>query len=506
MVFFADKTGTPHSISSPATFLSTRAVERRDKMAVVVNTEDLPVTPSYVTQVRATGAKAFFTTRWMNGVLVEATAAQLIAIESLPFVSSTEFVAPNQRLLGGRKRQKFSSKATSTVTSGQLHMLGLDTMHAAGYRGEGVMIAIFDSGFFGVDTNAPFQSVRNGSQIKMTTDFVTNSSNVYQFDDHGTNIFSIIAAETTSFEGGATKADYLLFVTEDVPTEYRIEEYNWLFAAERADSAGADIIQGSVGYNTFDDASMDYSVADLNSTTAVVTKAANFARDRGMVVVVSAGNEGASAWEFITPPADATGILAVGAITNGGVKASFSSVGPTANGQIKPDVVALGVGVSVIAPDGHITTADGTSAAAPLVTSLVAGLIQLYPDKSSAELVKLIKSTATLASNPGNSLGHGIPTFQAVRNYLERQSDQVAYPNPFTNTLWISLQTNDPTSISIRDVQGKVIMNFSLPAVTWANSPLPIDVSSLSPGVYLLQILIEYPTATASYQSLIVKH
>ena len=506
MVFFADKAGTPHSISSPSTFLSNRALERRIKSGVSVTSMDLPVTPAYVTQVRATGAKAFFTTRWMNGVLVEATSAQIAAIELLPFVSSTEFVAPNQRLLGGRKGQKFSSNSSSTVTDDQLHMLGLDTMHVAGYRGEGVMIAIFDSGFFGVDTNSPFQAVRDGNQIKMTTDFVTNSGNVYQLDDHGTNVFSVIAAETNSFHGGAPEADYLLFVTEDVPTEYRIEEYNWLFAAERADSAGADIIQGSLGYNTFDDPSMDYTTSELDGLTAVVSKAAGFARDRGMLVVVSAGNEGASAWKFITPPADVQGLLSVGAITTLGIKASFSSIGPNANGIIKPEVVALGVGVSVIAPDGHITTADGTSVAAPLVTSLAAGLIQAYPSKPALSIAQLILSTATMASKPNDQLGFGIPSFQAVRNYVEKQSSQIVYPNPVTNTLWISSQSNDQTSIYIRDVQGKIVMNYTLPEVTWANTPMPVDVTDLSPGIYILQILINNPNYTATYRSLIVKH
>lgn len=489
MVFFADKAGTPHSLTQPGTFLSDKAMQRRAKAMVAVNDKDLPVVPAYVSQLRATGAKAFFTTRWMNGALVEATSTQLVAIQALPFVTSTEFVAPNHKLLGGRKGWIGQASAVKATTDDQLNMLGLDSMHADGYRGEGVMIAVLDSGFPGVESISPFQSLRDDGRIKLTRDFISNSTDVYQFDDHGTNVLSIMAAGSVGFQGGAPKADYLLFVTEDVLSEYRIEEYNWLFAAEQADSAGADIIQSSLGYNLFDDPSMDYTSTQLDGKTAVVTRAAKFAVDRGIVVVVSAGNEGSNPWQLVTPPADADGVVAVGAVTITGVKATFSSIGPAADGRIKPDVVALGAGVSVVTPTGTITTVNGTSAAAPLVTSLAAGLIQANPGTNPSTLVDNLLNSASRAPAPDNQYGFGIPNYLAVRNYTEHQETLVVYPNPVTSTLWMTIGPSlKVDQIVILDMMGKEVVHVAQPEITWSNSTSSLDVSALGSGIYLVWI------------------
>lgn len=502
MVFFNDKTGTPHSISTPSTFLSSRAVERRAKALVGIVAEDLPVVPDYVTQVRTTGAKAFFTTRWMNGVLVEANAAQRAAIESLPCVSSTEFVAPNQQLIGGRKGSKWAPMATEAATDGQLALLSLDSMHNDGFQGEGVMIAVFDSGFPGVDAVTAFQSLRDENRILLTTDFIRNSGDVFQYDQHGTQVLSIMAAEGTDFKGGAPKANYLLFVTEDVTDEYRVEEYNWLFAAERADSAGADIIQASVGYTEFDDPSMDYTTDELNGNTAVVSRAAGMARDRGIIVVVSAGNLGATPWHYISPPADATGILAVGAITASGARAGFSGVGPPIP-LIKPDVVALGEGVQSINSSGSITPVSGTSAAAPLVSSLAAGLLQKYQIMDPATLVSNIRSTASNASSPDNETGFGIPSYLAVKNYVDRQFFPTVYPNPVANTLWITVGvTDNPLTLMILDSQGKIVLQASAPEVSWANSTGALDVSRLAAGLYVVHIVTGSGFATFRFVKL----
>lgn len=489
MVFFADKSGTPHSITSPSTFLSTRAMDRRAKAGASVSAADLPVVPSYVTQVRATGAKAFFTTRWLNGVLVEATSSQLTAIQALPFVSLTELVAPNQQLQGGRKRLKESTTSLAAATDAQLSMVSLDSMHLDGFEGDGVWVAVMDSGFPGVNATAPFQSLRDGGRILMTTDFIRNSDNVYQYDEHGTNVLSIMAAETATFNGGAPKASYLLFVTEDVANEYLVEEYNWLFAAERADSAGADIIQASLGYTTFDDPSMDYSTSDLNGITAVVSRAAGFARDRGMIVVVSAGNLGGTSWQYISPPADVNGVLAVGAVSLTGTRVGFSSIGPNSDGIIKPDVVALGTAVSAVDAGGAVITISGTSAAAPLVSSLVAGLLEAYPLIQPATLVQHISASASHAQSPDNETGYGIPGYLAVKNYVERQFSAIVFPNPVKSTLWITLSPSaSPVELTIFDMQGKAVFRGSATSITWSNSTTALDVTGLGAGLYVLHV------------------
>ena len=264
MVFFNDKTGTPHNISSPETFLSNRSIQRRSNQSISVVEQDLPVVPAYVTAVQNTGAKVLYKTKWMNGVLVECDASLITEIDNLPSVSSINYVAPGARPApGGRVRSSNKFKETNdeaAATDVQLTMLGMNAMHIAGYRGEGKLIAILDGGFPGVNTATPFQHIFNESRFDAATsyDFVSGSSNVFAKSNHGTHVLSIVGAHIPdSFSGGAYKATFILFITEYTPNEYRVEEYNWLFAAERADSAGVDLINTSLGYNTFDDATMN---------------------------------------------------------------------------------------------------------------------------------------------------------------------------------------------------------------------------------------------------------
>src|SRR3990170_1425100 len=273
LVFFKDKDGTTYNISSPQQFLSQRAIDRRIRQGISVIDEDLPVNETYVQGVLNTGATTYFTTKWMNGVLVQCDISLIPAIEGLAFVDRVEFVAPNAKLLlGGRKRteQKVKELKSASSTQVQLQMIGLDEMHMAGYQGDNIIIGIFDGGFPGVNTAIPFQHIFNESRINLTVskDFVANSSNVFQYDKHGTEVFSVIAAyQEGAFTGGSYEADYQLYVTEDVSSEYRIEEYNWLFAAERADSAGVDVIQSSLGYYDFDQSSMNYPKSAMDGKT-----------------------------------------------------------------------------------------------------------------------------------------------------------------------------------------------------------------------------------------------
>ena len=495
VVFFKDKTSNPYSLSQPEAFLSPRSLQRRVHSGISLTAEDLPVTPSYVTQVRATGAKTFFTSKWMNGVLVEGNASMISSIASLPFVTKVDLVAPGKKLIGGRSKQLNQQNAGSApeTTQAQLQMLGLDKMHQDGFYGEGVTVSILDGGFPGVNLALPFQPIFTEGRIKMTQDFVTNSGNVFQFDKHGTEVFSVIAAKQETFTGGAYKANYLLFVTEDASSEYRIEEYNWLFAAEKADSAGTDVIQSSLGYNLFDDSQMDYKITDLNGKIAVVSRAASMARDRGIIVVVSAGNvEPGRDWHFITPPADVDGILAIGAVNSLGAKVGFSLFGPTADGRIKPDVVALGLSTAVVLPDGTLSTDSGTSFSSPLVTSLVAGLLQAYSKYTPAQLVLAIRLSASQSNTPDNKLGYGVPNYIAVKNYLEPNllADEVfIYPNPAASTLRLAFK-NLPAGqvdISFYDAQGKLLSN-PVTTLNWLNNPEEISLTNLAAGSYFLKV------------------
>lgn len=504
-ISFKDKTGTPHTISQPMTYLSARAMTRRTHSGVVVTSADLPVTPFYVSQIKAAGAKTFFTSRWMNGVLVEASSSVVSSITALPFVLKTELVAHGMKLLGGRQKQ-FKQKNISgsdEATQTQLQMLGIDKMHTDGFRGEGVMISILDDGFSGTNSAPPFQPVFSDGRVKMMQDFVTNSGNIFQFDDHGTKVFSIIAAQVAgTFTAGADKANYLLFVTEDNSSESRVEEYNWLFAAEKSDSAGADVIQSSLGYNTFDDTQMDYTIANMDGKTTVIARAAGMARDRAIIVVVSAGNEGNKSWQYVTSPADADGILAIGSVNSLGLKANFSSFGPTADGRIKPDVVALGQNVTIIRPDGSLGNDSGTSMSSPLVAGLVAGLVQAFPQLTPAALIQAIKLSASQAAAPDNRLGYGIPNYIAVKNYINSThlNDAVLiYPNPAASTLMLAFKELPTGSVELTfyDSQGKLLSN-PVSGLDWLNNPLAISVSGLAPGCYFLKI--KTPTLESTYR------
>ncbi len=501
VVFFKDKAGASYSVSNPQAFLSQRSIDRRTKQSIVITESDFPVNQNYMNGVKSTGAETYFQSRWMNAVLVQCDASLLPTIEALTYVDHIEFVAPNAKLLiNGRKKEteRTQGSKASEATDTQLQQIGIDKMHENGFRGEGMLIAIFDDGFLSANTALPFQPLFDESRIDLTTskDFVFNTSNVFQYDNHGTEVFSVIAAfQSGAFTGGAYKATYQLYVTEDVSSEYRIEEYNWLFAAERADSAGVDVINSSLGYYDFDDAAMNYAKSDMDGKTTVISRAAQLAADRGMVIVCSAGNEGGLPWKIITAPADVEDVLAIANVNSLGVRSGSCSIGPSADGRIKPDVAALGSGTSVILPNGSLSTASGTSLSAPLITSLVAGLWQTFPSLTNKEIMQAIKYSASQSSDPDNFLGYGIPNYNAAVNYIAREAQEnvfEVYPNPIvSNSLFI--QPFDPNQISscsiqLISAQGQLIYNAEI-SFSWINLSTTIDVSPSPSGIYFLRIL-----------------
>ncbi len=498
IVYLKDKNGTPFSISSPEQFLSQKSIDRRTRQKIAITEEDLPVNPAYYSQLKITGANVFFTSKWLNCVLVETTPALISNIQLLPFVSRTELVAPGKKLTAGRikKFKKGKDIAATPATNSQLNMIDIDSMHLDGFKGEGISVAVFDSGFEGVNTAAPFKHIFDEGRFSYSFDFIANSKNVFQYDDHGTEVFSVMAGYSPGvFIGGAYKANYTLFVTEDAGSEYRIEEYNWLFAAEKADSAGVDVINSSLGYNQFDDASMNYKTTDLNGATAIVSRAAKKAINKGMMVVCSAGNEGSNSWKFVTPPADVIGVLAIGSVTPTKVKSSFSSIGPTTDGRIKPDVMALGSGTSVITPSGTVGAASGTSLASPLVASLVAGLWQRYPLLTASELYQTIINSSDQYLKPDNLKGYGIPNYTAIKNYLDTldiDGDLVIYPNPTKDSIRVALKKPEGQSVvvSIYEVQGRFLSEYNV-VVTWQNNPFIIDLTSLAAGLYFVKVKVD---------------
>lgn len=510
VLFFSDKDTVQFSTQQPAVFLSERAIERRKQQDIAVDFSDLPVNPAYLDALKKLGIPVIYTSKWFNAALVESPAEKINELTELDYVLYAELVKPDAR--GGKKGSKPSNGSSHGKSSPkkryeqteqllnqeQNQMLGIDEMHDSGYNGEGVFVAVFDGGFRGVDSSPFFEHLYSNDQLKLTYDFVGNSTDVYRYGQHGTEALSCVAAyQPGILEAGGYASDIMLCVTEESGSEYRIEEYNWLFAAEKADSAGVDIISTSLGYTTFDDGAMSYSYDDLDGKTAAITRAAKMATAKGMICVVSAGNEGAGRWRYVSPPADAPDVLAVGAVSTNGFRVSFSSFGPTSDGRIKPDVSALGLQTVVVDAQGRVTRSNGTSFSAPLISGFTAGVWQAFPEATNIEVMDKIRLAGSQAMTPDNELGYGIPNFEVLLEAVplatsetDASSNYTVFPNPIeSGDLFVKSTTfaNEPLEVHVYNNTGQLVLNQHIPIST--NESFTLDVSSLQRGVYVLHIL-----------------
>lgn len=503
MVFFSDKNNVSFSVSNPEAFLSPKAIERRQKINFPVTEQDLPVDGSYVQALEDAGAEVFFKSKWFNAALVQMDESVIGDISALTFVDSVNYIARGAKLLRTKVEVTvpdtfLDPERVSADTEFQLNLIGADEMHADGFRGEGMTIAVFDDGFVGVNKYKPFEHLFKENRMLGGVDFVKNSGNVFQYDDHGSASLSCIAADYKNVVGTAPRASYLLFVTEDFSSEYRIEEYNWLLAAEYADSSGVDIINSSLGYSTFSDPEMNYEYDDMNGKRAIVSRAARLAADRGIVVVVSAGNEGNKSWKYITAPADTRGILSVGSVNSAGERSTFSSVGYTADGRIKPEVMAFGSLATVFVSDGKnaaISTGSGTSFAAPQIAGFAAGIWQANPDWSGERLMVALKYSGSNAETPDPFIGYGIPSYNLAVQGTDLSAADIledkvtVFPNPFEeNRVQIDfggLKLKNDLSISVLDLKGTQIYSNQISRRDLPDQ-LEINLSSSRKGVYYL--------------------
>ena len=354
---FTDKNNNPYLISAPEQYLSQRAIDRRTKYNIPVDSKDIPVTPVYVDSLRSIGLSILTVSKWMNSVTVETTDSLLMdTIDYLGFVKTKQKVpksknkdATNSFLLNSKVSPVFT-KTDDIKTlfdyglgTAQIGMLNGHILHNNGFQGQGMQIAVIDAGFQNANVNSGFDSLWANNQVLGTRDFVDRNSDIFSEHSHGNVVLSTMAAYLPGeLIGTAPKASYWLLRSEDANTEYLIEEDNWISAAEFADSAGVDLINTSLGYTTFDDSTMDHVYADLDGNTSRITQGADIASSKGILVVVSAGNSGNKPWRYIGVPADADSCLTVGSVDGYMKYSDFSSVGPTADGRIKPDVVAMG--------------------------------------------------------------------------------------------------------------------------------------------------------------------
>ena len=372
-----DKAATEYSLKKPEKYLSAKAIERRRKQNLPIDSTDLPVCRKYIDEIRKQGVKIVVTGKWDNFVTVSCNDTTLIdRIAALPFVLSTEkvWISP------GAGKPSMATERDSVLNQPTIHpdsiygraitqiqMSNGDKLHEAGFKGQGMTIAVIDAGFHNVDKITAMQNIR----ILGTKDFVNQQADIFAESSHGMSVLSCIGMNRPDImTGTAPEASFWLLRSEDEYSEHLVEQDYWSAAVEFADSVGVDVINTSLGYYSFDDKSKNYKYRDLDGRHALMSRQASHIADKGMILVCSAGNSGAGSWKKITPPGDADNVLTVGAIDKRAVLATFSSVGNTADHRVKPDVVAVGVGSDVIRTDGNQGRANGTSFSSPIMCGM----------------------------------------------------------------------------------------------------------------------------------------
>ena len=506
---FTDKNNTPYSIDKPEEFLSERSIQRRINYGVALDEKDLPVNPAYIKAVEEKGALILNSSKWLNGVSVEVMDASVIkAIEDLPFVQKTRVMQdePLKHILKEDKLYKemdfnvqFEEGDSRNIYGnayGQINLLNGIGLHEQGYQGEGMWIGICDSGYEGVDTHSIFDNMRDEGRLLGTRDFVYKNGIVYSDDYHGTACLGLLAGYLPNvYVGTAPKASYFLCRTENVNSENLIEEYNWVSAAEFLDSLGVDVISTSLGYISFDDADMTHDYSDLDGKTCVATIGAEIACSRGILCVNAAGNEGNSKFPYIGAPADAKNVLTVGGVKLNGERASFSSVGPTYDGRIKPDVMAYAYAVTVASPGNNFFEGNGTSYACPSLAGIAACLWQARRDKSAAEIREIIKQSGNNYSNPNSECGYGIPDFMKALDAQNLEDCDIfedkmifsVFPNPSDGDVIFEMNYHGNAEIMVFDLIGKKIYSTDNHSDNLIG--LNACLSKLSNGIYFIKVV-----------------
>ena len=520
IVRFKDKNGTPFSVTNPVQFLSQKSIDRRTRQHILIDETDLPITPRYIDSVRLSGKVTILNhSNWLNQVCIATTdSVALEKINSLPFVFESKPLMKPASIIPG-SNYKFNETVFWPATPvsvnntadyyeygnsfNQINIHNGQYLHDKGFHGEGMSIAILDAGYYHYLSIPAFDSVLGNNQVKDTYDFVANRTDVNEDYFHGMSCFSIMAANLPGvMVGSSPKANYYLYVSEDVASESPVEEQNWIAAAERADSFGVDVISTSLGYSLFDNPAFNNTYADMNGHTTIAAIAAGMAAKKGMIVVVAAGNSGKTAWHYITTPADADSILAVGAVNTSGVSASFSSYGPSSDGRVKPEVASVGQGAALIFTDGSVLFGNGTSFATPNIAGLTTCLWQAFPDFTNMDIITAIEKSSSIQTAPNDRIGYGIPNFKIAYDDLYQQrtlrnintilgSDWIKiYPNPFSNTFQIAIKPPHTANGNFRfyDAAGKYY--FSKQVSLQEGQPQSITFDKLQPlqkGIYFLE-------------------
>lgn len=520
-VSFAHKNETTFSISSPSSFLSSRAIARRTTQSIAIDSADLPVVQLYIDSVlKLSNGILHTSSRWQNNcVILVDDSSKIAALRSLSFVKSTKYVAvfltplhlfsPTTSTTAEDKNHKKENTANWRTTGSiayygdaydQIKLANGDYLHDNGFRGKTKLIAVIDEGFNLVNTLPGFDSLRITGRIADTYNFNLNKSDVYNYSSHGTQVLSTMAGILTGdYVGTAPDASYALYVTENGGSEQPFEMDNLVAAMERADSIGADVITISLGYNSFDIGGLDASLSltDIDGKSTIAAMGANTATAKGILVVSSAGNDGGTAWNKILTPGDADSALTCGSVDINRTIAGTSGRGPNAAGRMKPDVCMLGAPGIVFNNSGTTSSVGGTSIATPELAGLAACLWETNPKATPCQLRKAIRESGHIASSPNNQMGYGVPDFGKASLSLKKVFDTLTandiyvFPSPFKEKITVNVKgTSSKGTLQwcIFNIQGQKIMEASKP---YTDSSFLFEItppSNMPKGIYLLHL------------------
>ncbi len=509
LVFFSAKADVAASLANPISILTQDALDRKAMHGVAIDERDVPVDENNIAMLKAEpGITVFSKSKWMNAAYVRGGQSNIENLVGNGYVEAVEFMnkslnlAPITPFSGENKFDQENSFVSTVYNYGdatnQTEMISMDYIHEQDFTGEGMVVAFMDSGFPNVFTNPAFSHVVNDGRFLGTYDFALRQTNVDGTGTHGANTLSDAAAIVDNeFVGTAPDASYYLFRTEYAPSENPVEEAWWVEALERADSLGVDVVNTSLGYQDYDDSSYSHTYSDLDGQTTIGARGANHAFDKGMLLVTSGGNDG-NGFGTVATPADAPGVLSIGAVDSSGNYASFSSRGPTVDGRIKPDVMAQGASAAVVDTDGNVTTSSGTSFSGPIMAGAVTSLWQSRPNTPNGELMQIVRESAHLYNNPTDEMGYGIPNFESAYLTLQALSieDKIlannfaVYPNPVRDRLNISFPEQvSSATLTLYNILGSKVLEQQISATN--NS---LEVSDLKSGVYLASISSEGKT------------
>lgn len=516
---FTDKNETPYFINKPEDFLSERAIQRRLDYGIAIDEYDLPVNPAYLEAVAATGAKILHPSKWLNGVTVEVNDQSVLqAIKALDFVQSTRNLEDEPIKQKIKDNVFLNDEYVTSVdvnsydsyygyAAPQIEQLNGAELHELGFHGQGIWIGVCDGGFSYVDKHEAFVSMYDENRFLGARDFVYKNGDVYNESSHGTSCLGLMAANVPNkYVGTAPQASYYLCRTENVKSENVIEEYNWVSAAEFLDSLGVDVISTSLGYVDFDNHQWDHVYSDLDGNTCVITKGSEIACSKGILCVTSAGNDGSTSFPYISAPADGENVLTIGAVGTNGVRANFSSVGPTYDGRVKPDLMALGKGTAVVmAGEGeYYNNGNGTSFACPVLAGMAACLWQANRSSTATEIRDALRKSGNMTV-PDNNYGYGIPDFMKALDYLfwKNNSDFVinsalsVFPNPSNGNVKVLLKIEGNAEVKVYNQIGKLL--YCNDINMYNSNGLDDFLSNVDRGVYLINIISSEKNITTKF-------